>query len=322
VSSLAPLAVAAALAVLAYAIIRVRALGTQSLPSDASLSRAFDAVVGVWYFATQAFFVPINRAPAILDFANTAQSSRPLWYVLLVCNGLVLAVLVQRRRWLEAIGFSWWLVSLMPSAAATLTPGVWPGLNRWLYAGTPGLLLALTGTLLPKLKGRAPQLAWAGLVVLFTILCVRASQVWMNDVTLFSAMAIESPDHFWPHRRLGWALYYRGRFADAIPVLQRAAELAPDDERDSCFGLLAASMAGAGDCLGAAEVYRAHRPTPMMDVGHFQLVEGACWERAGNVGNALRMYGACGARDPRCPEALDRLTRQGSAPASAPFLPL
>jgi tetratricopeptide (TPR) repeat protein len=286
------------------------------------LPRLIDAAVGVWYFATQAFFVPINRTPAILDFTRP-QPDRALWYAVLACNCVVLAWLIRRRRSVETVGFLWWLVSLIPSAAVTLTPGVWPGLNRWLYAGTPGLLLTISGVLIPRLRGRAPAIAWGGLCVLLTVLSVRAGRVFKNDVALFSAMVSETPDHFWSYRRLGWALYYRARFSEAIPVLQKGAELAPDDERDSCYGLQAAAMAGAGDCDGAVRLYRAHLPTPMMDVGHFLTVVGACYERLGNVARALDLFRACGTQDARCRAAVERLTRAGDRPAPRdPTIPL
>jgi hypothetical protein len=294
------LAAAALAAVVAYAAIRLHALAGQSVPQHGSLPRLLDAAAGVWYFATRAFFVPLHRAPAILDFTRP-RGDRVLWYLLVAANALVLGALVRRRRWLEAVGFSWWLLSLIPSAAVTLTPGVWPGLNRWLYAGTPGLLLTLTG-FLPR-ASRVRTVGWAALGALLVVLAVRAGRVWRDDVALFSAMADEYPDHFWSYRRLGWALYYRGRFAEAIPPLTRGAELAPPDERDSCYGLLAGALAGTGDCDGAVRLYRAHLPTPMMDVGHFLYVAGACYQRRGDVGRAVELWRACGSKDPRCAPA-------------------
>jgi len=315
-SSLWPVVCAAVAAVAVYAGMRHHALGAQTLPSNAGAGRLADAVTGVWFFATQAFVIPLARAPAILDFAATPQIDRIGWYGLAACNLIVVGVLVQRRRWLEAIGFLWWLISLAPSAAVMLTEGAWPGLYRWLYMGMPGLLLAIAGALSPKLPTRRPRLvvtAWALVCVAFACLSIRATRAWRNDVTLFSAMAIESPEHFWGYRRLGWALYYRARFADAIPVLQRAAELAPADERDSCIGLWAASLAGIDDCDGAVKLYIAHAPTPMMSADHFAYVAGACFERQGRIDRALQLYRACGAAEPRCPAAVERLTHPGSS---------
>ena len=315
-SSLAPVVGAAVVAVAVYAVLRHHALGAQTLPSNAGVGRLADAVTGVWFFATQAFVIPLARAPAILDFAAAPHIDRIGWYGLAACNLIVVVVLLQRRRWLEAIGFLWWLISLAPSAAVMLTEGAWPGLYRWLYMGMPGLLLAIAGALSSKLPGRRPRVvlaAWALICVSFAFLSVRATRAWRNDVTLFSAMAIESPEHFWGYRRLGWALYYRARFADAIPVLQRAAELAPADERDSCVGLWAASLAGVDDCDGAVKLYVAHAPTPMMSANHFAYVAGACFERQGRVDRALQLYRACGAVEPRCPAAVERLTHPGSS---------
>jgi protein O-mannosyl-transferase len=320
-SSLAPVAGAAALALAAYTVIRLNALGAQSVPQHGSLPRLLDAAAGVCYFATQAFFVPLNRAPAILDFTGP-RPDRVIWYLVLALLGVVLAVLIRRRRTVEAVGLSWWLISLAPSAAVTLTPGVWPGLNRWLYLGAPGLLLAIVGILRPRLEGRAPKFAWAGLCVVMTVLAVRAGRIWRNDVTLFSAMVEESPDHFWSYRRLGWALYYRAQFSRAIPVLEKGAELAPADERDSCYGLLAAAIAGTGDCDAAVSLYRAHLPTPMMDLGHFLYVVGSCYERKGDVNRALDLVRACGTRDQRCPEAAERLTLPGGQAGAHLAIPL
>jgi protein O-mannosyl-transferase len=311
--SLWPVAAAGALAVAAYAALRLHALGVHAVPGNESAGALAQAVTGVWYFATQAFFVPVDRAPAILDFAVTPRGDRILWYVVAAAYGLALWALVRRRRWLAVVGLAWWLASLAPSAAVTLAPAPWPGLYRWLYMGTPGLLVALADTLarspLAARRWRGLVVAWALVCVVFAALSVRATRVWKNDVTLFSAMVLESPDHFWGYRRLGWALYYRGRFAEAIPVLQRGAELAPPDERDSCYGLEAAAMAGAGDCDGALRLYRAHLPTPMMDPDHFVPVEAACYERKGDRAHARPLYHACAAVDPRCRSAEERLSK-------------
>lgn len=309
-SSVTPSIAAAVVAVIVYAAMRHHALGAQTLPANGGVARLADAVAGVWFYATQAFVLPLARAPAILDFAAAPAIDRVGWYGLAACYLVVVGVLVYRRRWLEALGLLWWLVSLAPSAAVMLTEGAWPGLYRWLYMGMPGLFIALAATLSPKLPGRRPRLvvgAWAALCVAFAGLAVRATRAWGNDVTLFSAMVLESPEHFWGYRRLGWALYYRARFADAIPILQRAAELAPADERDSCIGLLAASTAGVGDCDGAVKLYVAHTPTPMMGVGQFGLVAGQCYERQGRADRALSLYRACAASEPRCAEARARL---------------
>jgi hypothetical protein len=315
-SSLLPVAGAAGAAIAAYAAIRVHALAGQAVPQHGSLARLIDAAAGVWYFATQAFFVPLYRAPAILDFAQP-RADRLLWYAVLAGNLVVLGLLLRGRRWLEAVGFSWWLLSLIPPAAATLTPGVWPGLNRWLYAGTPGLLLTLMAIPLP-LGERSRSAAWASLCLLLAVLAVRAGRVWKDDVTLFGAMVAESPDHFWSYRRLGWALYYRARFAEAVPVLARGAELAPADERDSCFGMQAAALAGTGDCDGAVGLYRAHLPTPMMGVGHFLDVAAACYARRGDHQRALELWRACGTMDRRCPEAAEKAAR-GAPELSTPL---
>jgi protein O-mannosyl-transferase len=315
-SSLAPVVAAAVVSIAVYAGMRHHALGEQSLPSNASVGRLADAVTGVWFFATQALVAPLARAPAILDFAAVPRADRLGWYALAACNVFVAALLLRRRRALEAICFLWWLASLAPSAAVMLTEAVWPGLYRWLYMGMPGILLTIAGTLAPWLAGRRRRLmlaAWALVCAALGLLSVRATRAWRNDVTLFSAMALESPDHFWAYRRLGWALYYRARFADALPVLQRAAELAPADERDSCIGLWAASLAGADDCDGAVKLFVAHAPTPMMSVDHFAFVAGACFERRGSVERALQLYRACGAGEPRCAAAVERLTQPAGA---------
>ena len=319
-SSLWPVAAASALAIGVYLVMRLHALGGHAVPGGAGVGRLAQAVTGVWYLATQAFFVPIDRAPAILDFAVTPRSDHALWYAIAAAYGLALALLVARRRWLAIIGLVWWLGSLAPSAAATLAPAAWPGLYRWLYMGTPGLLLALADTLarspLPARRPRALVGACALVCVVFATLAIRATRVWKSDVTLFSAMILEQPEQYWGYRRLGWALYYRSRFAEAVPVLARGAELAPPDERDSCYGLQAAAMAGADDCTGALALYRAHVPTAMMDPDHFALVEAACWERKGELARALPIYHACGGKEPRCRAAEERLTRDPAARSS------
>jgi hypothetical protein len=318
-SRLWPVLGACLFAVAAYATLRLNALGMDAVPVNATLGQLVEAITGVWYFATQAFFVPIDRAPAILDFAVTPPTDRVLWYLLAAGNGVLLLVLVRRRRWIATVGFVWWLASLAPSATVTLAPAAWPGLYRWLYMGAPGLLLAIADLVARSRQGRRWRLlkvSWAVVCVLLAALSIRATHVWKNDLTLFSAMVLESPDHFWGYRRLGWALYYRGRFAEAIPVLQRAAELAPPDERDSCYGLLAGAMEGADDCDGGLTLYRAHRPTPMMAPDHFVLVAGACYERKGSFARALQLFHACADKDPRCRSGAERLEQPNRDPST------
>ncbi len=220
----------------------------------------------------------VGIVSASLELRGTPPAILALWSALaaaLVGTGLWA---VWRRHWTLALGLLWWGLSLAP--CALLVGSDWPGLNRWLYIGMPGLCLAAgeawrlraagvnslatvasaqpssadppvqTGTSASGAPKDSRLGLWgfvlAGLLAANVVQLQRGIGCWSDNIRLFVCSAEENDQHAYAWAGLGQNLAEVGQYADAVVSLERAQTLGVDT-----FVLhwtLAASHAALGQC--------------------------------------------------------------------------
>ena len=256
--------------------------------------------------AGQAFLVPIKRGLTLFDLGTASVLEQVIWYVVAALLLGVLLFLAHRKRVIELFGLTFWALTLLPATVVLFAPGTWPGLNRWLYIGMPGLILAIYGGLQRWLSPRHLRGLWIVVCLVFLALTQRAILAWRSDVSIWVATTEENPMHFWGYRRLAVALIWEQSYAEAYEAASKAVELAPDPERDSCTELVAVAMAGLGQCEPAVTLYKSDRHMSMVPVELFAWYAASCFEKAGDLERARRLYRTCAA-DYRCHQAQQRL---------------
>lgn len=302
--------VAAAAGVAPYVALRAHALGGGTLPAGPShLGAVLVALPALWFRALQAVVVPSDRSIAMLGAWLRGLGTAEL--VAYVIGTAVLTALVgwaARRTPLVAFGWAWWVLALAP--ASLLVVSDWPGLNRWLYVGLPGLALVAwkLGQRLVQRRGarferRAGYAAAAG-VVLCLVLTERAIPVWASDQRLFGTMIEEQPDHSYGYLALGIDRYHAGHMAQAAALLDRAAELGSPWDILPVYRALA--LAEVDRCGEAARLFRPQRGRPETSWAFLEAL-GRCRARAGDHAGARQALEGCAAQFEPCARARQRL---------------
>jgi hypothetical protein len=206
----------------------------------------------------EAMVLPLRRGIVVVG-ADLAEA--PLWLGLvgwaILCIGLGGGVWLARRgERFMVVGLTWFLAALAPLVAIVFTG--WPGLNRWLYIGQPGLIVvALVG-----LRAWRPELAkparWVGVVVAagFLLLSINAQRAWRSELSLYRATVAEAPDEARGWFMLGLALAREGDPLAAADALERGLSLG--DAIGGVHSVLAVVYVDLGRCdaaRGAFERY-------------------------------------------------------------------
>jgi tetratricopeptide (TPR) repeat protein len=124
-------------------------------------------------------------------------------------------------------------------------------------------------------------------VVVLSVWSYQRNSVWENDITLWTDSAKKSPGKARPHFNLGAAFSEQNRYAEAIPLYQRALEINPN---------LAQPHINLGEALerqnkieGAAEHYRtALQIKPDLPEAHNNM--GAVLAKQGRTEEAIQFY--------------------------------
>ena len=278
-----PAALAAAGALAAAILLRLAALGGGTLPASSSWLKALPAVPALWLRALQATSFPFERAPvsAALWLANLTFSEK------IACTaaaaGLVALLIycIKNRLSMIAAGLGWWLAAILP--AGFIATVAWPGLNRWLYIGLPGLALALYFAFAHLLRPRFRQVLTVVLVTWFLFFTERAIPAWRSDATLFATMIRETPDDPFGYQALGVELMNQQQYEKAAGLFDEAIELGPT--RNAAYGYLAMCLAHLDSCDKAVHLYTTY-PDPMVSHKSFRKAARECYYRTGRPDQA------------------------------------
>jgi hypothetical protein len=161
------------------------------------------------------------------DYAEVAPWQLGLAWLALVALTVIL-LRCARRAYTLVWSASFSLVALAP--AALISTVLWPGFGRYLYAPALGLTIALGAALQAWLQ-RSPSAArraWPALLActgLFGLLLLDATLTFADEQALYARARTERPSQAWTHGFMGMALKREKRCREAIPLLNRAAEM-------------------------------------------------------------------------------------------------
>lgn len=140
----------------------------------------------------------------------------------------VLAILAFRQRPYLAIGWLWYIVTLLPVIGLIQT-GSQARADRYTYIPMIGLLIALVWGLSEVLKPWPriqAVLAAAAVAACFTLTWFQV-QTWRDDISLYQHAIAVVPDNYLARFNLAAVLEAQGRTDDAVAQLREAVRVRP-----------------------------------------------------------------------------------------------
>ncbi len=225
-----------ALALLPYAVLRLRALGL-ALPSGGRAAegtfRGLDVLALMAELGGKLFWpVPLTVVPPSGPVTSPWEPRVWVGAVLVLALVGLLALALRRKHAALLAGVIWLGVPLLPAFYLQLR-GVEAYAERYLYLPSVGFVLlvglALRGVL-ERWPGqaRAVGLAFGGTLAAAALLTGVAVRVWEDDLTLWEHTLREVPDRPLVHASLGNALLKARRVEEAVPHLEVAAAALPE----------------------------------------------------------------------------------------------
>jgi Flp pilus assembly protein TadD len=214
---------------------------TNAVSSAAAYLRQAAWPIGLSFF----YEYPMDGIP----FARLGLS------LLLLATITALASRERRRRPWLAMGWGWYLVTLLP-VIGLIQVGAQSMADRYTYLPLVGPFLAgslwLTGIADERRSARLPAVLLAGTAVLTcALLTVRQVGSWRDEITLWTRALEVAGERPVAHNHLGLALEKAGRAQEAEGHFRSALRLAPD--YGEAFGNLGALLAAGGRTREAAE---------------------------------------------------------------------
>lgn len=248
--------------------------------------------------APHGFAVDYGRSPdVVLEAGETGAMAAVVWLLLGVVAGVR-----QLHPVREPVAV--WILGLLPTLG--FVPFVHQGFStvadRYAYAAMLGPAIAVAdlwmwqGMAQPSRAGMWRRGAIVATVIGCGVLSRAQVTRWKDSVTVFSQCVQVNPLSFIGHLNLGTALVGQGRVAEAVPVLERAAEVGAAYRKVyKAWAALAEARSRLGRFAEAAEAYReAIRREPAWpglhnDFGVVLAQQGKFADAALQFGEALRL---------------------------------
>jgi len=169
-----------------------------------------------------AVFYPMHAGPAAWQVIVSA---------LVLAGVTVLALLTMRTRPYLAVGWFWYLISLLP-VIGILQVGEQARADRYSYLPGIGLAIMLAWTVADAWR-RWPKSrpAWIAVCcaagVALVVLTVKQLSYWENSMTLFRHANQVTEDNYIAHGCLGEALRAEGRYDEALAEYRAAIAINP-----------------------------------------------------------------------------------------------
>jgi tetratricopeptide (TPR) repeat protein len=219
-------------------------------------------------------------------FYPLAPGGLPAWQVAAAAGLLValtaLVLVAARRRPYLAVGWLWYLVTLLP-VSGVVQLGSYALADRYAYIPSVGLfVLAVWGV--ADLASR-PARVWVlapvvGLVLLaFVLLCREQVATWRDSVTLWRHALAVTPDNFFVRLKLGQALREVNDLDGAAEQFTEAVRLRPD-------------LAKAHDMLGAVRLQQGRVSEAVDCFTEATEMQPAAAEFQRHLGQALQKQGS------------------------------
>ncbi len=233
----------------------------------------------------------------------------PFWKT--TCAGLflifvsLLVVLAAKQRSYLAIGWFWFLGTLVPVIGLVQT-GLWPAIaDRWAYVPLIGLYVMIAwGT--PELFGRwrnnriALTLTAAMLLSILTSTTLLQLRYWTNSITLFEHALEVTTENSIAHNNIAVAMSEQGRFHEAADHYAAALEINPmHGNAHYNLGVLLAKQ--KKDVMAVEYFYRALRINPHIAETHRALAFSLVAQ--GKINDAINHFSEALQIDPKFEKA-------------------
>jgi hypothetical protein len=182
----------------------------------------------------QKLFLPLDLA-VFYPFAKTVDFWKIAGSCILLLTVTALAVCFTRRKPYFAVGWFWYLGTLVP-VIGLVQQGLWPAFaDRFVYIPLIGLFIVTVwgfSDLVERIQvSRRLCLATACLAVLgMGAGAWVQTGYWKNSVTLFKRAVDVTKNNHLAHYNLGVALWNLGRFDEGLSHCKEALRINPDDE--------------------------------------------------------------------------------------------
>jgi len=158
----------------------------------------------------------------------------PMWQVigallLLVCISVVVILVLRRKPYL-AVGWLWYLGTLIP-VIGLFQAGLWPAIaDRWAYVPLIGLFIMIAwgvGELATMWRLRKLTVAFPACVCLLALMVCTRLQVgyWHNGFTLFTRALEVTSNNYIAHLNLGNVLLRQKQLEEAISHYEKAIRI-------------------------------------------------------------------------------------------------
>jgi protein O-mannosyl-transferase len=260
------------------------------------------------------------RLACYYPYPQSIQASHAAVAFAVVLAVSVLAILAWRERPYLAVGWFWYLGTLVP-VIGLVQVGEAAHADRYMYIPMVGLLLMLAwgaADVVKKWPRTKPAIATAAVVSCAACMALAWKQTahWQNSETLFQHAIEVTQDNWLAEYDLGIYLNTMGRSADAIHHFEAALRMKPNDARvqDS----LGSSLARLGDCAAAVPHFEAAiRAKPDLANASYNL--GYCLATSANDAAAIPYFEAAIRAQPGFADAHFRLAMSLSKiPGRAP----
>lgn len=174
--------------------------------------------------------------------------------ILFVVIGSVLAAWFGRERRYLAVGWFWFLGTLVP-VIGLVQVGIQSMADRYSYIPHIGLFIMVAwgvADLSSKWKDRTALLTMAGGITLISCLLLTWNQEkhWKNSLTLFGNAVRVTKDNYLAFNNLGYFLDHDGKVDEAMTNYQRSLEINPNyDEARNNLGLIMAKKGRYEDAI-------------------------------------------------------------------------
>lgn len=278
-----------------YTALRLHALGGTLPGFDAVPLSSWELLINAVALLPQ--YVGTLVWPVDLNMYHDFNPIHDVWHgrffggAGVVACGAALALITVRGRPAVAFGIAWAFMTAAPHLVAR-----WPQLNvfaeRYLYLPAVGVLLAL-GAAVPRQRLRHPSVRTGGLVALaallatFTVIDVRRTRDWQDEVTLYTKTLRQSKRAELIRINLAVRFYEMGRYDEGIQILREL--LSFDGSWHDAWhnlGLLYLAKKRLDDAREAFEVARQRdpvNPATLLNLGYL-------YDRAGRREEALDAY--------------------------------
>jgi tetratricopeptide (TPR) repeat protein len=224
-AALAPLTLLAAGAVFLYGRVNIIGKELGGIGSQSALSVAESIVTALAAYPARLLW-PFGMQHIYAVYTATT----PAWQVvasLLALVAVTAAAVLMRRPWL-AVGWLWYLVSLLPVVPLFHSNGA---ADRFSYFPVIGLNVALVWLAVDLAGGRWRKVrvaAAAAVVIALTLITRSECRFWKDSATLFSHLIELNPRHYIAYRNLAVAQAEAGESEKALASFQRGIEVNPN----------------------------------------------------------------------------------------------